>query len=647
MKNKNSAVRNFLAILLLTAPILSAETVYVDSLDLTNIFQGFGAPGIKTSVGGNPITLGGQVYERGFGTHALSGLRIELSGQAKSFSAVVGIDDGRKDSGAASVKFVVVGDGKKLFDSGVLHAGETRKVDVDLHGVETLVLIVHDGGDGMLDDHADWADARIETYFAKPRTVPAVPRVAREILTPPPAPQPQINSAKVFGTRPGSQFLFRIAASGQRPMTFAADKLPDGLKLDPASGIITGKLAAPGEHLVALKATNGLGTATQQFRIVVGNDLALTPPMGWNSWYCWNLTVDQNHVEKAGKAMVDSGLADHGWTYINIDDGWEGVRGGPLNAIQPNEKFPDMKKLCDSLHAMGLKAGIYSSPGPKTCGGYLGSYEHEAEDVKQWVEWGFDFLKHDWCSYAEIVKGQSGLEVYQKPYILMADLLRKQDRDIVLNLCQYGMGDVSKWGYEIGAQLWRTTGDMESSWHAVHTSLESQVPILQNIRPGGWNDPDMLMIGRFGPGKWRGPTRLTSDEQYTQFSLWCIISAPLILTCDLEELDAFTLGLLTNDEVIAVNQDPAGLPAVRHLVGDSLEVWTKPLSDGSTAVAMVNRGFIEEPLVAAWKELGLAGAQKVRDLWRQKDLGTFDQKFEATIRPRGVMLLRVSSAQAK
>ena len=639
--------RTLLAIIFLSVLPLYAETVYVDSLDLTNIFQGFGPPGVKTSVGGNPITLGGQVYGRGFGTHALSGLRIELSGQAKSFSAVVGIDDGRKDSGAASVKFVVVGDGKKLFDSGVLHAGETRNVDVDLHGIETLVLIVHDGGDGMLDDHADWADARIEMYSAKPRTVPAVPRTARETLTPPPAPQPRINSARVFGTRPGSPFLFRIAASGKRPMTFAADTLPVGLSLDPTSGIITGKLTAPGEHVVTLKATNELGTASQQFKIVVGNDLALTPPMGWNSWYCWNLTVNQYHVEKAGKAMVESGLADHGWTYINIDDGWEGGRGGPLNAIQPNEKFPDMKMLCDSLHAMGLKVGIYSSPGPKTCGSFLGSYEHEAEDVKQWVKWGFDYLKHDWCSYAEIVRGQSGLAVCQKPYVLMADLLRKQERDIVLGLCQYGMGDVSKWGYEIGAQLWRTTGDMESSWHAVHTSLESQVPILQNIRPGGWNDPDMLMIGRFGPDKWRGPTRLTSDEQYTQFSLWCILSAPLILTCDLEELDAFTLGLVTNDEVIAVNQDPAGKPAIRHLVGDSLEVWTKPLSDSSTAVAMVNRGFIEEPLLAVWKDLGLVGAQNARDLWRQKDLGTFDHQFEATIRPRGVVLLRVSPARAK
>jgi alpha-galactosidase len=639
-------IRTFLVVIFLSVPLL-AETVYVDSLDLTHIFQGFGPPGVKTSVGGTPITLGGRVYERGFGTHALSGLRIELDGQARSFSAVVGIDDGRKESKAASVKFVVVGDGKRLFDSGVLRAGETRKVEVDLLGVETLVLVVYDGGDGMLDDHADWGDARIEMIFGKPRTVPAVPRVAREILTPPAVPQPRINSARVFGTRPGSPFLFRVAASGERPMTFSADKLPAGLKIDSASGIITGKLTTPGEHLVTLKAVNKLGAATQQFKIVAGNDLALTPPMGWNSWYCWNLTVNQNEVERAGKGMVESGLVNHGWTYINIDDGWEGVRGGPLNSIQPNERFPDMKKLCDSLHALGLKAGIYSSPGPKTCGGYLASYEHEAEDAKQWAEWGFDYLKHDWCSYAEVVKGQTGLEVYQKPYRLMADLLRKQGRDMVLSLCQYGMGDVSKWGYEVGGQLWRTTGDMEDSWAAVNVSLELQAPILQNIRPGGWNDPDMLMIGEFGPDKWRHPTRLTSDEQYTQFSLWCMMSAPLLLSCDLEHLDTFTLNLLTNDEVIAVDQDPAGLPAVRHQVGDALEVWTKPLSDGSTAVALVNRGFIEEPVTANWKDLGLADAQKARDLWRQKDLGSFEQQFQAPIRPRGVVLLRVQPAGAR
>jgi alpha-galactosidase len=637
-------IKSILAAVMLTLPAL-AESVYVDSLDLTNIFQGFGPPGVCKSVGGGPLTIGGRVYDHGFGTHALSGLRIELGGQAKDFSAVVGIDDGRKDSGAASVKFVVVGDGKRLFDSGTLRPGETRQVAVDLHGVETLVLIVHDGGDGMLDDHADWADARIEMYFGKPRTVPAVPRVAREILTPQPPPQPRINSAKVLGTRPGSPFLFRVAASGERPMTFAADTLPAGLHLDTASGIVTGKLTARGEHSVTLKATNRHGSATQPFKIIVGDDLALTPPMGWNSWYCWNLSVDQNKVAKAGMAMVETGLVNHGWTYINIDDGWEGGRGGPLEAIQPNEKFPDIKGLCDSLHAMGLKAGIYSSPGPMTCGNYLGSYQHEADDVKQWSEWGFDYLKHDWCSYADVVRGQSGVEVFQKPYRLMADLLKQQERSIVLNLCQYGMGDVSKWGHAIGAQLWRTTGDMEDTWHAVHVTLEAQVPILQNVRPGGWNDPDMLMVGRFGPDKWRHPTRLTADEQYTQFSMWCMLSAPLLISCDLEQLDAFTLNLLTNDEVIAINQDPAGRPALRHLVGDALEVWTKPLADGSTAVALVNRGFIEEPVTSIWKDLGLAGAQHVRDVWRQQDLGRCERQFQATIRPHGVRLLRVRAGQ--
>jgi alpha-galactosidase len=634
------------AVLLVGMARVSADTVWLESLGTQKVQQGYGRPRASRSVDGNPISVGGKVYEHGLGTHAQSSLFVELGGAGERFTADVGVDDEEKNANVASVQFVVIGDKKKLWDSGVLHARGMKKADVDIRGVKTLVLLVNSGGDGIDCDHADWADARFEMAQGAPKAIDP-PQYPGVVLTPAASVKPRINGAKVLGVHPGSPVLFRIAATGERPMTFAAQSLPEGLQLDAGTGLITGKLEKAGEYEVKLKASNGQGAAERTLRIVAGKDLALTPPMGWNSWNCWAGAVDQDKVLRAGKAMVASGLADHGWTYINIDDTWEGKQGGPLNATQANDKFPDMKGLCDSLHAMGLKAGLYSSPGPKTCANFTGSYQHEAEDAQQWAQWGFDYVKYDWCSYGGVVKGDGRLETLQKPYRLMGDILKKQNRDIVFSLCQYGMGDVSKWGYEVGGQCWRTTGDIVDTWGSVDSIAQAQARTQQYIRPGGWNDPDMLVVGYVGWGPNLHPSRLTPDEQYSHISLWCLLSSPLLIGCDMERLDAFTLNLLTNDEVLEVNQDPAGKPARRQTVGEDLEVWTKPLEDGSVAVGLFNRGYMDALVTATWKDLGLQGTQQVRDLWRQKDLGSFDEKYTAAVNPHGVVLLRVRPAGAE
>lgn len=462
------------------------------------------------------------------------------------------------------------------------------------------------------------------------------------ILTPKPSDSPRINGAKVFGVRPGSPFLFRIPATGVRPMTFAAENLPEGLQLNAETGIITGKVAKAGEYKVALMAKNEVGEATREFRIKVGDKLALTPPMGWNSWNVWGLSVDDEKVRASADAFINSGLADHGYTFINIDDGWEAPARAKNGAIVTNEKFPDIKATSDYVHSKGLRFGIYSSPGPMTCGGYLGTYQHEMQDAKTYADWGIDYLKYDWCSYGQICPDPSVLAEQQKPYILMGECLKQQSRDIVYSLCQYGMASVWEWGGSVNGNLWRTTGDIEDTWASLST-----IGFAQNIpapfaKPGNWNDPDMLVVGWVGWGPTLHPSRLTASEQYTHISLWALLSAPLLMGCDLTRLDDFTLNLLTNDEVIDIDQDPLGKSALPVVKTQEYQIWVKDLEDGNKAIGLFNLTKNEMKISIDWDKAGLSGNQKVRDVWRQQNLGVFNNSFETSVLSHGVELVVIT-----
>jgi len=463
------------------------------------------------------------------------------------------------------------------------------------------------------------------------------------MLTPLAGDKPQINGARVFGVRPGSPFLFKIPATGKRPLTFAVKNLPAGLKLDPVTGIISGVLAAQGIHEMTVSVKNALGRSERTFTIKAGDLLALTPPMGWNSWNCWGLSVSDEKVKSSARALIDKGLIDHGWMYMNIDDGWEATSRAADGRIVPNEKFPDMKGLGDYLHANGLHFGIYSSPGPKTCGGFLGSYQHEEQDAATYAGWGIDYLKYDLCSYTEFLSKANTVEENQKPYILMRDLLKKQPRDIVYSLCQYGWRDVWKWGPEMNGNLWRTTGDIEDTWTSLYRIGFTQGKLSEFAGPGRWNDPDMLIVGQVGWGENLHPTRLTPYEQYTHMSLWSMLSAPLLIGCDLSKLDAFTLNLLTNDEVIAIDQDPLGKQARQVVNKDSAQVWVKDLEDGNKAVGIFNLSDHFRTISLKWEDVGLKGNIQVRDIWKQENLGVKKETYSVVIPPHGVNLVKVSS----
>ncbi len=446
---------------LFSAHALAAETVLLGSLDISKVDQDWGEPQVDQSVERHPLSVGGKKFEHGLGTHAESTFSIDLKGDAQRFTAYVGVDDEVGES-QGSVEFRVLADNRELWKSGIMTSGQMPKmVDVNLKGFKKLLLLVNDAGDGISYDHADWADAKIEYAAQRPEVI-GQPAESPVILTPKPPSTPRINGAKLFGVRPAAPFMYAIAATGLRPMTFAADDLPEGLMLDPQTGRITGELQKSGQYIVTLRVENSLGRAQRKFKIVCGETIALTPPMGWNSWNCFAHEVDDAKVRSAADAMVQSGLVDHGWTYINIDDCWEikpgsndpNLQGQPRDEngmINTNKKFPDMKALCDYIHAKGLKAGIYSSPGPLTCAGFTASYKFEEKDAQRYAQWGFDYLKYDWCSYGKIAGKNPDLPAMKKPYQVMREALAGVHRDIVFSLCQYGMGDVWKWGAKSAA----------------------------------------------------------------------------------------------------------------------------------------------------------------------------------------------------
>ncbi len=656
-------------VILIFSSCNKTSTIWLDEMDIRAMNSGWGEARINQSVYRDSLVIGGQFFKRGVGTHAPGTYLINLEGKGENFSAKVGVDDNAGKS--ASVVFYIVGDKTTLWESPVMKKGDpTIHCEVNISGIDKLGLLVTDGGDGNRDDAANWVDASLT--YSGPRPAPFTPVVEEEFILTPPAPEsPVINGPARYGVRPGSPFLFRIPCTGKRPVEFSVEKLPDGLSLDPVSGIITGKISKRGTFKMKIKAKNERGTDSKPFSIVVGDTLALTPPMGWNSWYIHYDRVSDSIMRNAADQMIETGMADYGYEYVNIDDCWmikadsdDPEIGGDLRnkdgRLRTNRRFPDMKSMTDYIHSKGLKAGTYISPGPTTCAGYAGSYGHEAMDAQTFAEWGFDFLKYDWCSYGRLAQGTTR-EDYMAPYILMWNELKQPDRDIILNLCQYGMGEVWKWGGQVG-HSWRTTGDLGlSAGYGMPGYFyigRSNAEHWEYARPGAWNDPDYILIGWVGSAFKMGEgqkTRLTPNEQYSYMSMWSLMAAPLIFSGDMGKLDPFTLNILCNSEVIEVNQDPLGHQG--RIIRDTGNefIMVKELVDGSRAVGLFHTTTdLDDPadyfdwgerspvnLSITTTELGLGESVEIRDIWRHKDLGTFSEVFETEVPYHGVVFIRV------
>ena len=622
-----------------------ANAVWLDALDLSKMTTGYGKAQSKLSIRKKALTMSGRQFERGVGTHAISQIAIDLGGRARSFSATVGVDDGATRLG--SVNFEVYLDGKRVAHSGLMRRGVAPEtLSVDLTGAQQMILRANDNDDGNNSDHADWGDALIVMEPGAPAPVAVTaPLVMTSVDLAPPLPiarasvaqlQPKIRGARVTAATPGRPFLFQIPATGQEPLIYAAQGLPAGLSLDAKTGIISGALQQAGTTVVKLSVSGPRGKDARNLTIIgAQHALAQTPPMGWNSWNAYNRNVDEAKMRRTVDEIIAAGLDKHGYQFINIDDAWQGERDAQGN-ITANKKFGDMKALGDFIHARGLKFGIYSSPGPKTCADFEGSYGHELQDAQTYAAWGIDFLKYDRCSYGKIDPSQE-VENQKIPYRKMRAALDGVNRDIVYSLCQYGMADVWKWGNDpdVGGDLWRTTRDIGPSYGQMAAIGFAQSALSNYAQPSGWNDPDMLFMHALKP-----------NEQITHLTLWSMLAAPLLIGSDISKLSPYSIDALSNDEVIEVDQDPLGKQGKSVTRDGELEVWARPLWDGTLAVALFNRGPESALVTAKWSDLGLKGALPIRDLWEQKDLGMARDNLSLPVPPHGARLFKVGAPTA-
>ena len=596
--------------------------------------------------------------------HAPMARFFRTNGDVRRFKATVGFDPaiytlkrkwGPTHIAATKMGFKVYADGRLVADAGIMRPGDgTKTIEADVSGARMIALESVDGGYwlGTPQLLALWQDVRFEGkdgVVAVEEDTSGAETPQFGILTPPDAPEPRLNGTWTYGVRPGKPILHRIAATGKAPLALSVvGELPKGLAFDARSRLLTGSIAERGDHKVVFAASNACGRATRTLTIRVGDTLCLTPPMGWNSWNAYECKVSDKIVRETAAAFMEKGLADHGWTYVNIDGGWQAfanqVARNEDGTIRPNERFPDMKALGDHLHSFGFKFGIYSSPGPRTCTRQEGSYGHEAQDVATWVAWGVDFIKYDWCFYRDIFKketeGRKPTDADRiKPFRQLYDELLRQPRDLVYSFCG---GGVSLKGAEAnGSNLQRIWGDLKDGWGCVLAAARSAARHRLNAHPGFWIDPDMLVVGRVCTGVLEDhDTLLTPNEQYAHISMWAILNAPLLIACQMNVIDDFTVKLLVNPEVIDVDQDVAEAPGDIVVSTNDDLVFAKKLCDGSVAICAVNLCPFKRRVTVNFKDAGLTGRVRLRDLWRRRDIGTFQDSFTTELPPHAPLFVR-------
>jgi alpha-galactosidase len=647
-----------------TSQAQKTNQIWLDDLDIPSFSDGIPGVSTKACASGEPIQLSGVKYSRGLGISQIGLMVFQLDGNATQFSAIVGADDNANK--ATETHFYILGDRKILFESGPMKVGGVpKKININLTGVKRFGILVKTEASSQK-FYSDIANAQF-TMLENTMPQPIANDGERYILTPAVAKTPRINSPKIFGAKPGSPFLFTVVATGEAPISYSADHLPNGLTIDSKTGIITGVLNKKGTYLVTMKANNNFGAAQKQLIIKIGDTISLTPPIGWNGWNSWARLIDREKVIASANAMVNMGLSKHGWTYINIDDGWQGYRTANNYALQPNKKFPDFKGMIDEIHSKGLKLGLYSTPWITSYAGfgggssnfedgalpdsiinnkrsfrYIGKYRFEKQDAIQMAQWGVDYLKYDW----RIELGSAER---------MSEALKKSGRDIIYSLSNSAPFNLVKDWARV-SEAWRTGPDIRDSWLSLYVSAFTLDKWGPYGGPGHWNDPDMMILGNVTTGAKLHPTRLTPNEQYSHVSLFSLLAGPILIGCPIEQLDAFTLNLLSNDEVIEVNQDPLGKSARLFLEEQGVQVWLKPLEQGAYAVGIFNTAdFGKTPAsYFRWEDeqsanynlyfnkLKLKGLFNVRNVWTQKEIAANAKSFKATVPHHGVVLLKLT-----
>ncbi len=655
-----------------TLLVLDNDAKYLDEMDLSSASCGYGGrPQSRKSFLGNPLTIGTNVYSRGVGVHAESAIVLRANGRVKCFDAIVGLDkeiEGQKyrawnEAVLGTIRFRIIADGKKVWESPVISRKKRTpplNVHVNLEGARIIALEAMDCLDwaSYAYAHADWAEARFT--LGSDGAIEVVgkddPLVAQwGVIGRPKSQMPRINGPKVWGVRPGHPVDYYLPIAGEQPIEVeVGGDIPEGVTFDAARRMLVGCPARAGAYRMIVKAGNRFGRTEREFTLKVGETISLTPPLGWNSWNCFGAKVTDADIRRAADAIVATGLREHGWMYVNLDDGWtlphayEEVT--PRTPTRTKEgrlltaaTFPDMKALADYIHSKGLRAGLYSSPGRATCGRFEGSYGHEEIDAATWADWGFDYLKYDWCGYQVINRKPACREEFSAPFAKMYSILRRQKRDMVLAICQYGMGNVSTWARSCG-NLWRATGDLKDEWGKIYQAPEKlfEQSTFSFAGPGCWADLDMMTFGRVSTyGKHLHPCYLSNNEQYTHLALWAMTCSPILLGCDLTQLDDLTLSYLSNDDLLDIHQDALGCPALcRVAESGAYAIWKRPLDDGSTAIAIVNRLPYAQEVRLNFAREGLPWRVRQFDVWRNVDLGTVCLESVHTIPAHATLVLK-------
>ena len=642
-----------------TAP---AGAIWMETLEVENITQGYGEAKAGLSVDGRPLTVQKVVYPHGIGSRARAQAIIDLKGNATRFVTLLGLDDAVGNSGTIALRLTV--DGVVKYDSGVVRGGEAPKiVDVDLRGATRLLLEVQ----AVENETNDSVNLLGAAFYLTPKalkdpiqrpTILSARGAALPVWYQTPD-VPEINGPRVVGVSPNKPFLFRVPATGKEPLQFEATNLPTGLSLDAQTGIITGRVAQSGSYKATLRVKNSAGTDSEPLSIEVGEGkMMLTPILGWNASTIFGELVTAKLVAEQADYMISSGLAARGWNTIVVDDTWQSRRE-PDGSIGSNRRFGSIKSLAAYVHSKGLKFGLLSAATPLTPSGYAGSDGFEERDAKLYASWGVDLVKYDWGA-------ESGRKVDTKreqvvaSYKRMREALDKTDRDIALHVVNYGFGGPGAYiGAQSGAQLWTTTDSLIDSWASLERAIFQQHNNFGFAKPGKWNDFGQLKIGRFTP---RNPrfSFLTPNQQKLQVTAWVLGQSAMFLSADMGQLDPnyfYRLGtpLLMNPEVLAIHQDASGKqpqrvlepqpPAELDAAGKpkprpepSIHVWKRELANGSTAVALLNRSGNAQKGELNWANLGISGQKPVRDVWNRQNLGQISDKYAVELPAYGAAL---------
>lgn len=668
------------------------ETVPLSKLDLSKAVQGYGKPQADRTVDNHPLKLHGQTFASGFGTHTPGVLVVDLKGGTRRFQATVGIDDEVPD-GKGSANFQVWGDAHKLlWQSGVRRRGQTPlPVDLDLTGVQQIVLRVTTAGDGYEYDHADWAEARFLVTGAAPQTVEWKPSVTQPIIAmSSPSAVPRLHAPRNLSIRAGTPVVWTPAVEGERPLKFTATKLPNGLKMDPDTGTITGIAPKEGIYLLQFDVRNDAGMESSRIAVTAGATIAATPPMGWNSYDCFGDSVTEAETLNNARYLKEH-LQPFGWDTVVVDYRWYDAFAHDNNAhtkpmapltIDANgrllpapNRFPSaqdgrgFKPLADQVHALGLRFGIHIMRGipriavrdnlPIEGSKYHASEAANTQDTCPWcpdmygvrgdtpagqayydslfrlyASWGVDFVKMD----------DTSSPYHTDEIDAVSNAIVLSERAITYSLSP-GETPVAQGAHVAArANMWRGLGDLWDNWNELNHAFDVAARWPAFVGPGHWLDPDMLPLGRLSVGNrsvgQERLTKLTRPEQMTLMSLWALLPAPLMVGGDLPANDPWTLALLTNPEVLEIDQDTPAHPGKPIVTQDEWQVWAKSLGGGSQAIGVFNRGDFDDTITLTSAELGLFGRCVYRDLWLRKDLGEFPGKITLTVPAHGVVLFR-------